>query len=95
LGREPEQGCVVAVPAEEMHPDRKPASFHHKGTDTAGLAVRFATTPAHRTLSPLTFIDCQGSSGVDRIGLSGGGGVDIVGLRIRSTVMKASTDERG
>jgi hypothetical protein len=46
LRGQPDERGLVAEPAEEVHADRQPSSFHHSGTDIAGLPVRLATTPA-------------------------------------------------
>jgi hypothetical protein len=72
----------------------KPPSFQHSGMDIAELPVRLATTPAKRTVWPLISSDRHGSSGVECNVPMGGGGVDIVGVRRTSTVVKKSAITR-
>ena len=46
LRGQPDERGLVAEPAEEVPPTGRPSSFHHSGTDIAGLPVRLATMPA-------------------------------------------------
>ncbi len=61
-------------------PIGRPASFQKRGTDIAGLPVRFATTPAYATVLPPARAARSGSPAVEVISPIVAGGIDSVGV---------------